>query len=47
MSISHTDNMTDLPEIASVATPTNSDIMRVREFLVDLQARICDSLEAQ
>ncbi len=26
---------------------TDSDIMRVREYLVDLQARICQALEAQ
>ena len=47
MSITNTNNETDLSTVASVTTPTNNDIMRVREFLVDLQARICESLEAQ
>lgn len=28
-------------------TPTSNDILRVREFLVDLQVRICQALEAQ
>ena len=41
------DNKQDLPAADSVATPTNTDITRVREFLVDLQARICQALEAQ
>ena len=27
--------------------PTSADIQRVREFLVDLQARICSTLEQQ
>ena len=31
----------------ATTTPTHNDIMRVREFLVDLQARICQALEAQ
>src|SRR5690606_17030756 len=31
----------------ATTTPIHNDIMRVREFLVDLQARICQALEAQ
>ena len=31
----------------ATATPCENDIARVREFLVDLQARICQALEAQ
>ena len=45
MSISNIDNKHDLSE--STTTPTDNDIARVREFLVDLQARICQALEAQ
>ena len=47
MSISNIDNQADLSTVASETTPTNRDILRVRAFLVDLQARICDALEAQ
>lgn len=33
--------------ITDTVTPSPNDILRVREFLVDLQARICRALEAQ
>ena len=46
MSISNTDNKTEL-SATDLTVPANNDIMRVREFLVDLQARICQALEAQ
>ena len=46
MSISNTDN-NNAPSEAESMTPTHNDIARVREFLVDLQARICQALEAQ
>lgn len=32
---------------ASATVPSASDLIRVREFLVDMQARICRALEAQ
>ena len=30
-----------------MSNPTSQDIQRVREFLLDLQARICEALEKQ
>ena len=47
MTIPNIDNHDNLPETNSAVTPTHNDITRVREFLVDLQARICQALEAQ
>ena len=41
------DNHDNSSKTNTAVTPTNNDIMRVREFLVDLQARICQALEAQ
>ena len=34
-------------DAANPAIPNDNDIARVRAFLVDLQARICQALEAQ
>ncbi|MBO6224671.1 MAG: coproporphyrinogen III oxidase, partial [Psychrobacter sp.] len=47
MSMPTLDNKQNLTAADDATTPTNSDIVRVREFLVDLQARICQALEAQ
>ena len=47
MTIPNTDNNDNLPETTAAVTPTHDDIRRVREFLVDLQTRICRALEAQ
>ena len=47
MSIPNIDNDINVSATDAVVTPSHHDIMRVREFLVDLQARICQALEAQ
>ena len=47
MSMPTLDNKQNLPAADDATTPTNDYIVRVREFLVDLQARICQALEAQ
>ncbi len=47
MSIPSINSTTTTDVKDSQIIPTTSDITRVREFLVDLQARICQALEAQ
>ena len=47
MTIPNIDNNDNSSKTNTAVTPTHNDIMRVREFLVDLQARICQALEAQ
>lgn len=44
--MSHSDN-TSSHSRPEPATPTHDDIARVRAFLVELQANICQALEAQ